>query len=79
MKIIKTKLKDLLILKPKIFTDNRGYFFESYNQKVFFNILRKKIKFVQENYSKSHKGVLRGLHYQDKPYEQEKLLMVVKL
>jgi dTDP-4-dehydrorhamnose 3,5-epimerase len=78
MKITKTRLKDLLILKPEIFTDNRGYFFESYNQKVFFNILGKKIKFVQENYSKSRKGVLRGLHYQDKPYEQGKLLMVIK-
>ena len=78
MKIIKTKFKDLLILKPKIFNDNRGYFFESYNEKIFFNSMGRKIKFVQENYSKSRKGVLRGLHYQKKPYEQGKLIMVVK-
>ena len=63
MRIIKTKIKDLIILEPRIFEDERGYFFESYNQKKFEEICGK-VLFVQDNESKSSKGILRGLHFQ---------------
>ena len=64
MRIIKTKIKDLIILEPEIFGDSRGYFIESYNQKKFEDIVGK-VLFVQDNESKSTKGVLRGLHFQN--------------
>ena len=60
MRLLKTKIKDLIILEPEIFGDNRGYFIESYNQKKFEDIVGK-VLFVQDNESKSTKGVLRGL------------------
>jgi len=77
MEIIKTKIPDLLILKPNIFKDDRGYFFESYNKELF---LSKGIdqNFVQDNESKSMAGVLRGLHFQSPPYAQGKLVRVMK-
>lgn len=77
MEIIETKIKDLLIIKPAVFEDNRGYFFESYNKEKF---LQKGIdqNFVQDNESKSGKGVLRGLHFQSPPYAQGKLVRVMK-
>lgn len=77
MEIIKTKIPDLLIIKPKVFEDERGYFFESYNEKIF----REKgldLSFVQDNESKSGYGVIRGLHYQLAPYSQTKLVRVIE-
>lgn len=77
MEIITTKIPDLLIVKPTVFEDNRGYFFESYNKEQF---LSKGIdqNFVQDNESKSMKGVLRGLHFQAPPFAQGKLVRVMK-
>jgi dTDP-4-dehydrorhamnose 3,5-epimerase len=76
MKIIETGFKGLLVIKPTIFTDTRGYFFESYNQAA---IKDAEIDFspVQDNESKSAKGVIRGMHYQLKPFPQAKLIRVV--
>lgn len=77
MEIIETKIPDLVIIKPAVFKDDRGYFFESYNKEKF---LSKGIdqNFVQDNESKSMKGVLRGLHFQKPPYTQGKLVRVMK-
>ncbi len=77
MEIIKTFISDLLIIKPDVFKDNRGYFFESYNEKVF-NENGIRYKFVQDNESKSQKNVVRGLHFQDPPHQQAKLIRVIK-
>ena len=65
-----------LLIKSEIFYDNRGYFFESWNQKKFNYELRNNINFVQDNYSFSKKGVLRGLHFQLNPFPQGKLIRV---
>ena len=65
-----------LLIKPEIFYDERGYFFESWNQKKFNSELNKNIFFVQDNHSFSKKGVLRGLHFQLNPFPQGKLIMV---
>lgn len=76
--IIKSlKLQDIKIIKPDIFKDKRGYFFESYNQIEFENAIGRKIKFVQDNQSFSNKNVLRGLHFQLKPFGQGKLIRVI--
>ncbi len=77
MEIIKTKIPDLVIVKPKVFKDARGYFFESYNKHSFNEIGLDEL-FVQDNESKSMKGVLRGLHFQNPPYTQGKLVRVIK-
>ena len=77
MKIISTKIPDVKILVPKRYKDKRGFFYESYNNKNFQKILGDKIKFVQDNHSKSKRCVIRGLHYQKAPYEQGKLVRVV--
>ena len=71
--------KDLLLFEPKLFKDSRGYFFEYFNQKTFHSSVSKKykIQFCQDNISYSKKNVLRGLHYQKKPYEQGKLISVL--
>ena len=66
MKIITTDIPDVLILEPKIFGDTRGFFFESFNQKIFNETLGRHVDFVQDNHSRSSYGVLRGLHYQIK-------------
>lgn len=77
MEIIETKLKDLLIIRPDVFGDHRGYFFESYNREVYAsNGLD--MTFVQDNESKSAVNVLRGLHFQKPPFAQGKLVRVVK-
>ncbi len=78
MNLIKTKIKDLLILEPKVFTDGRGYFFESYNKKTLEPLIGKEYNFVQDNESKSSYGVIRGLHYQLAPYSQAKLVRVLE-
>ena len=64
MKIIKTKIPDVLILEPKVFGDDRGFFFESFNEQALLNQTGLTTRFVQDNHSKSAKNVLRGLHYQ---------------
>ena len=74
---IQTKIKHLYIIETNIYGDNRGYFFESYNKKDFFEA-GLTMNFVQDNESKSKYGVLRGLHYQLPPYTQAKLVRVVK-
>ncbi|HED16816.1 MAG TPA: dTDP-4-dehydrorhamnose 3,5-epimerase [Gammaproteobacteria bacterium] len=76
MKVIKTKIHDLLIIEPAVFGDQRGFFFESYNQKVFREKIGLDVNFVQDNHSRSVKNVLRGLHYQVKQ-SQGKLVRVV--
>ena len=78
MKIINTKLEEVKIICPTIYEDNRGLFFESFNKKLFDKLIQKNTKFVQDNHSKSEFNVLRGLHYQLEPFEQGKLVRVVK-
>ena len=77
MKFIETKILDVFIIEPKVFGDARGYFLESYNQKKFEEIVGK-TSFVQDNESKSSKGVLRGLHFQKPPFNQAKLVRCVE-
>ena len=76
MKFIETKISDLIIIEPTVFGDARGYFLESYNQKKFEEVVGK-TSFVQDNESKSSKGVLRGLHFQKPPFEQAKLVRCI--
>jgi dTDP-4-dehydrorhamnose 3,5-epimerase len=76
MEVIETKLKGVLVLKPKVFEDARGYFFESYNENLFRQA-GLNLSFVQDNQSLSQKGVLRGLHFQDNPHAQGKLVRVI--
>jgi dTDP-4-dehydrorhamnose 3,5-epimerase len=64
MKVTATRIPDVLLIEPKVFGDDRGFFFESYNQKVFQEATGLNVSFVQDNHSKSAKNVLRGLHYQ---------------
>ena len=76
MNVINTDIDDLYILEPKIYSDERGYFFESYNKKTF-KINGINYNFVQDNQSSSEYGVIRGLHYQIEPYAQTKLVRVL--
>ncbi|NKG29772.1 dTDP-4-dehydrorhamnose 3,5-epimerase [Erwinia rhapontici] len=77
MNVIRTEIPDVLIFEPKVFGDERGFFFESFSQKVFEEAVGRKVEFVQDNHSKSSKGVLRGLHYQVAPHAQGKLVRCV--
>lgn len=77
MKVVETDIKGVLILEPQVFGDSRGYFFESFSQKQFDELVGETV-FVQDNESKSSYGVVRGLHYQLPPYTQAKLVRVVK-
>ena len=77
MEIVKTPIEGLLVIKPKIFTDDRGYFFESWS-KVAFEKEGLHLNFVQNNQSLSAKNVLRGLHFQNPPFAQGKLVSVIK-
>ena len=77
MNLIKTKLDGLVVLKPTVFKDNRGYFMESYNQKNI-NKLLGNVNLIQDNESESSRGVLRGLHFQKPPYTQAKLVRCLK-
>ena len=77
MQFVETKISDLIIIEPTVFGDARGYFLESYNQKKFEEIVGK-ISFVQDNESKSYKGVLRGLHFQKPPFDQAKLVRCIE-
>ena len=77
MKVTTTALPGCLIIEPKIFSDDRGYFYESFNQLVFNKAIGENITFVQDNQSKSARGVLRGLHYQLPPNAQGKLVRAI--
>ncbi|MHC1705184.1 MAG: dTDP-4-dehydrorhamnose 3,5-epimerase [Tenuifilaceae bacterium] len=77
MRLIETTIPDLFVIEPKVFEDPRGYFFESYNLKVLSDNGINQV-FIQDNESKSSKGVLRGLHYQLAPYAQTKLIRVIE-
>ena len=77
MKVTSTTIPDVLIIEPKVFGDARGFFFESFNQKAFDEAIGKHVDFVQDNHSRSSKGVLRGLHYQVQQ-PQGKLVRVVR-
>lgn len=77
VEVIETSIKGVVLLKPRVFEDARGYFFESFSQREFEEAVGK-IDFVQDNESRSLYGVVRGLHYQLPPYAQAKLLRVVK-
>ncbi len=76
MKFTKTEISNVYIIEPSVFVDNRGYFLESFNLKKFEENIYP-IKFIQDNESKSSKGVLRGLHFQKPPFEQAKLLRCI--
>lgn len=82
MNIIETKIKGLLIIEPRVFGDDRGWFMESFNQQNFEKALAERgldiPNFVQDNHSCSQKGTLRGLHFQKAPYAQGKLVRVVQ-
>lgn len=77
MKVTPTAIPDVLILEPKVFGDERGFFMESFNQRAFDEAVGRHVEFVQDNHSRSTKGVLRGLHYQLPPQAQGKLVRVV--
>src|SRR5512141_2560130 len=77
MKVTATALPEVLILEPKVFGDERGFFMESFNQRSFDEAVGYSVNFVQDNHSRSARGVLRGLHYQLPPHAQGKLVRVV--
>ena len=77
MKVINSTIDEVKIFQPTVFNDERGFFFESFNKKFFQESINSKIEFVQDNHSRSSKGVLRGLHYQLDPFAQGKLVRVV--
>lgn len=78
LQVTPTALPGVLILEPKVFGDERGFFLESFNQRAFNEATGLDVTFVQDNHSRSAKGVLRGLHYQLPPHEQGKLVRVVR-
>lgn len=78
MNVITTAIEGVLILEPKVFGDARGFFMESFNQKAFDAAVGHQVVFVQDNHSRSSKGVLRGLHYQGPPHAQGKLVRVTQ-
>ena len=78
MKVTPLAIPDVLLIEPEVFGDDRGFFFESFNQHRFEEAVGKKVNFVQDNHSKSTKGALRGLHYQLPPKAQGKLVRVIQ-
>lgn len=78
MKLVRTAIPDIIVIEPKIFNDTRGFFYESFNQQAFDEATGTNYQFVQDNHSKSSRGVLRGLHYQLSPKAQGKLVRVVQ-
>ena len=78
MKVTPLNIPDLLLIEPKVFEDARGFFFESFREDVFKKETSLNVSFVQDNHSKSSKGVLRGLHYQLPPHAQSKLVRVIE-
>ena len=78
MEVKKTKINGVFLIKPQVFKDNRGHFFESFNSKKFNEATGLDVQFVQDNQSLSSKNVLRGLHFQHPPFSQAKLVSVIK-
>lgn len=78
MKVIRTAIDGVLILEPKVFGDERGFFMETFNQAVFDQAVGHHVAFVQDNHSRSARGVLRGLHFQNPPHAQGKLVRVTQ-
>jgi dTDP-4-dehydrorhamnose 3,5-epimerase len=78
MKVTTTALPGVLVLEPMVFRDERGLFFESFNQRAFDEAIGRHVEFVQDNHSCSRRGVLRGLHYQLPPHAQGKLVRVAR-
>jgi dTDP-4-dehydrorhamnose 3,5-epimerase len=78
MKVTTTGLQDCFVIEPQVFGDHRGYFFESYNQERFAKETGLDVTFVQDNQSKSNRGVLRGLHFQQGEFAQAKLVRVIQ-
>jgi len=78
MKATRLAIPDVVLIEPKVFGDDRGFFFESFTQNRFEEAIGRKVEFVQDNHSKSQKNVLRGLHYQLPPYAQGKLVRVTQ-
>ncbi|MCI6427522.1 MAG: dTDP-4-dehydrorhamnose 3,5-epimerase [Rikenellaceae bacterium] len=78
MKVIETGIEGLLIIEPKVFKDGRGHFFEAFSERDFQILTGRNLHFVQDNESESCYGVIRGLHFQQPPYAQSKLVRVVK-
>ncbi len=78
MKITTTAIEGVLLLEPKVFGDQRGFFFESFHQRSFNEAVGHPVEFVQDNHSRSAKGVLRGLHFQRAPHAQGKLVRVTQ-
>jgi len=78
MEFSKTRFEDLIICVPKLFKDDRGYFFESFSKDLLEDFTGKSFNFIQDNQSFSKFGTIRGLHFQNPPYEQTKLLRVIK-
>lgn len=74
MNVIKTAIPEVMIFEPKVFGDERGFFFESFSKKTFEEAIGRQVEFVQDNHSKSRKGVLRGLHFQKGEHAQGKLV-----
>ena len=77
MNVIPTAIPEVCIIEPRVFEDDRGYFYESFNQKQFETLVERQVNFVQDNQSRSRRGVLRGLHYQLNPRAQGKLVRAV--
>ena len=78
MKVTPLNIPDVKLIEPDVFEDERGFFFESFNQQKFNEAIGLDVTFVQDNHSKSKKGVLRGLHYQEEPFAQCKLVRVIR-
>lgn len=78
MRFKKLFIPEVLLIEPEVFNDERGFFFESFNQELFEKAVGRKINFVQDNHSKSVRGVLRGLHYQLPPKSQGKIVRVIQ-
>ena len=78
MKFSRAEIPDIILIEPDVFKDERGYFFESFKENELNDFLGYDVKFCQENESKSSYGVLRGLHYQEQPFTQVKLVRVIQ-
>ncbi len=78
MEFIKTQIPDVILIKPKVFGDDRGYFIETFRQELFTKVSGINTTFIQDNESRSTHGVLRGLHYQLPPFAQSKLVRVIE-
>ena len=78
MNVIKTGIEGVVILEPRVFADPRGYFFESYSKRLFDECIGREIDFVQDNQSRSVRGVIRGLHFQKPPHAQSKLVRCIR-